>query len=278
MFPALNVDAFRAECTVCVIKIGTQRYKAFQVVWGADGSLFVTFPYFKHNEGILTASRLPGNGQTECVIDLEDGGKVSSYLVKYSHHVDGTAHFSQTGKIITAIRRQSLPLGQQNGHIFSMQVQGLEALTQADPITDVFTRDPKRSVIDFETPPTQAIKFVGRWYDVSQIMLDRPTPVVGPCMLAKYFDGASGGTVCFIGCPSSGHKQLLAVALHPIPNFSREPETFIFYGGFDAKEKMVDPTTEGGFLMFKYPIGDSSIVAQRIGTVNYTKPKPKPKK
>lgn len=271
MFPALNVDAIRADRTVCVVKIGSKRYKVFQVVWGADGSLFITFPYFEHSEGILTASHLPGNGKRETFIDLEEGGKVSSHRVKYSHHVGGEAHFSQDSKIITAIRRQSLPLGQQNGHIFTMQVQGLDALKNADPVKDAPRRDPKRSVVDFESPATKAIKFVGRWYDVSQIMLDRPTPFVGPWMPAKYFDGGSAGKALFIGQPSSSTKQLLAVTLKPIPKFTNEGDTLLFYGGFDAREKMEDPTKDGGFLMFKYPIGNAAIVANRIGTVNYNK-------
>jgi hypothetical protein len=272
-FQAQNVDAIRADVTVCVIKIGPNRYKALQVAWGADGSLFVTFPYFEQTEGILSASYLPGNGKRETVIDLEDGGKVSSHLVKYAHHVSGEAHFSQTGKIITGIRRQSLPLGQQDGHIFTLQVQGLAALKLADPVKDAVGRDPKRSVIDFECPPTNAIKFVGRWYDVTQMMLDRPTPTVGPWIPSQYFDGTSGGKAWFIGQPSSANKQLLAITLRPIQKFSKDRETLLFYGGFDAREAMEDPTKDGGFLMFKYPIGNPAVVASRIGTVDYNKPK-----
>jgi hypothetical protein len=46
-FQAGNIDAIRCERTVCVIKAGDLRAKAFQIVFGRDGSLFITFPYFR---------------------------------------------------------------------------------------------------------------------------------------------------------------------------------------------------------------------------------------
>ena len=97
-FPARSVDAFRAERIVCVIKTNNKRYKAFQIAWGGDGSLYVTFPYFPHREGILTSFMLPGDGRQHTVLNLEEGGKVASHLVKYSHHPSGQANFSQTAQ------------------------------------------------------------------------------------------------------------------------------------------------------------------------------------
>jgi hypothetical protein len=45
-FQAGNIDAIRSERIVCVVKDVGLRVKAFQIVFGADGSLFITFPYF----------------------------------------------------------------------------------------------------------------------------------------------------------------------------------------------------------------------------------------
>ena len=69
--------------------------------------------------------------------------RITSHLVKYSHHVDGRAHFSQGGKILTAIKRQSMALDKQYGHIFSLLVQGLNAV---DPAKDEL-QSTKRAVI-----------------------------------------------------------------------------------------------------------------------------------
>lgn len=148
-FQAGNIDAIRCERVVCVVKAGDLRAKAFQIVFGRDGSLFITFPYFKHRVGLLSSSSIFATGTRQSQANLEKGGKVTSHLVKYSHHTDGTTHFSQTGKIVTAVKRQSIALDKQHGHIFSLLIQGLHALDVADPAEDG-GMSPKRTVVDFQ--------------------------------------------------------------------------------------------------------------------------------
>jgi hypothetical protein len=45
--------------------------------------------------------------------------------VKYAHHRDGEAHFSQTGRVYTHVRKRSVPLNEQIGHLWTIQLQGL---------------------------------------------------------------------------------------------------------------------------------------------------------
>jgi hypothetical protein len=159
-FQAGNIDAIRCERVVCVVKAGDLRAKAFQIVFGGDGSLFITFPHFRHRIGLLSSARIPATGTRQSQVNLEQGGKVTWHLVKYSYHTDGRAHFSQTGKIITAVKRQSIALDNQHGHIFSLLIQGLRALDAADPVKDA-DMSPKRGVIDFQVEPSETIKFIG---------------------------------------------------------------------------------------------------------------------
>ena len=109
------VKAFTSKKIVLTIQVGTVRYKVFQVVFPTDGSLFVTFPYFRHRTGILAAATIPANGQTSSQVDLQVGGKIASHDVKYSHHTDGRAHFSQAGKVFTVVKRQSIALEKYQG-------------------------------------------------------------------------------------------------------------------------------------------------------------------
>src|SRR5438309_1167409 len=138
-FQAENVEAIRSERVICVAKVGDRRSKAFQVFFGRDGSLFINFPYFRHRTGLLSASVIPANGKVQSEVNLERGGKVTSHRVKYSHHPDGRAHFSQDGKIFTAIKRQSIALETQHGHMCSLLIQGLSGLDLADPVKEVGT-------------------------------------------------------------------------------------------------------------------------------------------
>lgn len=97
---------------VCVVKVSDLRAKAFQVGFDKDGSLFIHFPYFQHRTGILSSSEIPPTGERKADVNIEHGGKVTSHRVKYSHHPDGRAHFSQDGKIFTAIAQ---PFDSQEG-------------------------------------------------------------------------------------------------------------------------------------------------------------------
>jgi hypothetical protein len=60
-------------------------------------------------------------------LDLTPGGKIASHAVKYAHHPDGEAHFSQDGKVLTAIRRKAVPLDAAAGHLFTVHVVGFAA-------------------------------------------------------------------------------------------------------------------------------------------------------
>ncbi len=148
-FQAKSVAAVRSQRVVCVVSIGEFRAKAFQVGFDKDGTLYVHFPYFQHRIGILSSSEIPATGERKADVSLEDGGKVTSHRVKYSHHPDGRAHFSQDGKILTAIKRQSISLDTQNGHMFTLYIQGLHALDTAKMPRDAEGNSVARSVIDF---------------------------------------------------------------------------------------------------------------------------------
>jgi hypothetical protein len=266
-FQAQNVDAVRCDRIVAVINTGKLRVKAFQVIFSQDGSLFINFPYFQHRVGLLCASAIPADGKQQTDVDLEQGGKVTSHLVKYSHHPDGRAHFSQTGKIITAVKRQSIPLETQNGHIFTLHIQGLAALHPASAVKDA-TTSIKHAVIEFTMEPPAGVKFVGRWLDVNKMRFSNPTPTIGPTVTMQDPDGVRTNSI-FVANPHANARHVLAISCIPFPRLCAEPEMFMFYGGFDASQTMTDPTKEGGFLAFIYPLSEADNIRERLGSVDW---------
>jgi len=196
--------------------------------------------------------------------NLEHGGKVTSHLVKYSHHVDGRAHFSQDGKIFTAIKRQSLALDKRQGHLFSLLIQGLNAL---DPAKDEL-QSTKRAAIEFAMEPPAAIKFVGRWFDVNAMRFSNPMPTIGPVVPGLDPDGNPTDQI-FTASPYANARHVLAISCVPIPALGPEAEIFLFYGGFSSPDIMTDPTREAGFLAFLYPIVDSEKLRARLGSVDF---------
>jgi hypothetical protein len=246
------------------------RYKAFQIFFGRDGSLFVTFPYFRHRTGILAAATIPGNGQTTSQVNLQTGGKVVSHLVKYSHHPDGRAHFSQDGKVRTEIKRQSVALSTQNGHIFSLLIQGLQAFDKANDTKDVGS-SPKRTALTFSIPQgaeTRAIKCVGRWLDVSRISASGPSPVVGPTLLTQDSEGKQRAGVLIASPYDAEPRHVLCITCEPVPSLGPDPEIMCFYGGFATREIMDDTTQDAGFLGFIYPVPDADQLKKHIGTID----------
>jgi hypothetical protein len=267
-FPAKSVAAVRSERVVCVVKVGELRAKAFQIGFDKDGSLFIHFPYFQHREGILSSSEIPATGERKADVNLEHGGKVTSHLVKYTHHTDGWAHFSQDGKIFTAIRRKSISLDTQNGHMFTLYIQGLHALEVAKTARDADGVSVKRSVIDYQIQPTaEAIKFVGRWLDINKLRVSEPNATVGPRHTMVDPDGERTDAI-LVASPHPT-KHVLAITCLPIPKLGPDPEIFLFHGGYDAFETMTDPTKEAGFLAFLYPLSEVADTRTRLGSVDY---------
>ena len=272
-FQAKTVAAVRSHRVVCVVKVSQLRAKTFQIGFEKDGSLFIHFPYFQHRTGILSSSEIPATGERKADVNIEHGGKVTSHRVKYSHHPDGRAHFSQDGKIFTAIKRQSISLDTQNGHMFTLYIQGLHALDVAKRVKDAEGISINRSVINFQIEPTaEAIKFVGRWLDINKLRVSEPNATVGPRHTMVDPDGVRTDAI-LVASPHANAKHVLAITCVAIPRLGPDPEIFLFHGGFDAPETMTDPAKEAGFLAFLYPLSEAASVRERIGSVDYV-PKP----
>lgn len=255
-----------------MIEIGGQRWKILQVFFGADRSLFVSFPYFKHREGILAAATIPGSGQITSQINLESTGRVTSHPIKYSHHPDGDAHFSQDGKIVTQIRRRAVPLDRQRGHIFSALIQGLTGFDKADSKREI-SCSPSRTAITFQVPgppEPEAIKLVGRWYGISSLPIGGAMPLaVGPIVTAQRPDGCRQDGF-LIASPRGNAQHVLFMTCELIPRVGPEAELLCFYGGFDSPEVLNDPNKQAGFLTVMYPVSDVQSLKKTIGTVDLT--------
>ncbi len=266
----VKVAAFRSEQTVVTVQVGATRFKLFQVFFGRDGSLFVTFPYFGHRTGILAAATIPGNGQNTSQVNLQVGGKIASHLVKYSHHPDGRAHFSQTGKVRTEIKRQSVALNVQHGHIFSLLVQGLNAFDKADDTKDVGS-SPKRTALTFQVAGSAeigAIKFVGRWLDVSKITAVGSSAIVGPTLLTQDSAGNQRNGVLVASRYDDEPRHVLCITSEPVPRLGPDPEMMCFYGGFAPREVMDDTAQDAGFLAFLYPVLDAAELKKTLGSID----------
>jgi hypothetical protein len=263
----MNVNAFRSERVVVAIKADGHHHKIIQIAFSRDGSLYVTFPYFTHKNGILavvTVRNPPGSIST---IDLAETGKVASHLVKYSHHQGGRAHFSQDGKVKTTIKRQSVALDDQHGHIFTVLIQGLSGFTQAQNVKNT----PQRTTLTFDIPDRfpKALRIVGRWYWLEDLRI-KPRPIdIGPVISTMEPDGIRRNAF-IVANPNRRTEHVLLLTCTVEKAISPTEEVMMFYGGFDPPEVTFNPRKAARFLAFLYPANDFEALKKRIGSIDFT--------
>jgi hypothetical protein len=271
--PITEVKGFHAQQIVLTVNADQHRHKILQILFGKDGSLYVTFPYFAHTNGILAEVAVTGPPGSTSQIDLANTGKVASHLVKYSHHPDGEAHFSQDGKVRTVVRRQSVPLYEQRGHIFTVLIQGLRAFEAVGASKENMI-SAKRTTLTFQIADRfpKAIRIIGRWYWIEDLTFDPRPETVGPLVQAIESDGSAHNA--FIVANPKDPKHVLLLTCIPQDPISSRHDAMMFVGGFDPPSKIVKSKKPTRFLACLYPADDFEELKKRLGTIDYTPPAP----
>ena len=264
----MEVKAFHSEKIVVTVRADGHRHKILQILFGKDGSLYVTFPYFKHTNGLLAEVSVEGPPGTNAEIDLQQTGKVASHLVKYAHHPDGEAHFSQHGKVLTAIRRRSVSLIAQRGHIFTVLIQGLRAFESVGA-TNENKASPKRTALTFDIKDRfpKAIRIVGRWYWIEDLQVEPRPAVFGPRVETVDADGLSQNAF-IVANPHDG-KHVLLLSCIPQDAIGPGRDLMMFLGGFDAPSRISRSKKPTRFLTFLYPADDYAELKKRVGSIDY---------
>jgi hypothetical protein len=266
----------RSERFVVSIECGTRRHKVFQCQFAKrDGSMFINFPYFQHKDGIVSLVAWPG-GEGSTVLSLEPGGRVSSHLVKYSHHASGRAHFSQDGKVRTIIKKDAVPLGELEGHLFTLHVHGFDAF---ETLTDEELNElpsAKKTGLRFTfsdgVPPS--VKFVGMLYRDTSLERRAVDGVVHPSMQFAGPDGKTRtGLICSTALGLPGQERCLLLYCEPLPRLDQTRESsMLFFGGFDSATAMNDANTPVTLLAFSYPAENVEDLRQRLGSIDLSRP------
>ena len=275
MVKNVTIEAFRSETVVIRTKNGMDVRKIFAVSFAKrDGCLFVSFPYFETPKGLLSIATIPG-GQAGGPVDLKPEGKVSSHRVKYTHHVGGEAHFSQDGKFFTKIRRQSVPLRSNRGHIFTLHVQGLKHFKTAGKAKDNAPLSAKRAniTIDLGSDTPNALKFVGRVFDGRLLgpTLKGPLPEsAGPFLRYRIENGEENHGVCIANPHDTSDQTLLFVTWHVITPLDPTREAaMVFVGGFDPPGQVTDNTRTTSMLVLNSPVEDFEQLRAQLGSVDF---------
>lgn len=230
-----------------------------------DGSIYVFFPGFVKTEGIVCRARISAGQNTETTLDLTENGRVTAHLVKYAHHPDGEVHFSQDGKVKTEVRRKSVPLSEQRGHLFSIQVQNIESFR--------LLPTPRKEQLTLELiENARALKITAWRYNFSELKLPEGHSSTGLPRGIQTSDGVA--RVGLFVAPPEGEpfdNIVLFLAIEETQWLSEDKAPhLIFVGGFDPAPIALNHSVDTEFLAFAYPCSDFKQLRERIGCIDLT--------
>lgn len=267
-----EIPCFKAEKFTITISTRLGRYKVLKLIFHKrDGSIFLSFPYFRNSKGIVSIGTIP-RGVSKVDVNLQNKGKVTSHLVKYSHHPDGTVLFSQDRRIFSKIKKKSKPLHNNPGHIFTIQLQdlyGFEILEQY-PNNDNQTDREHILNFHFNNGEPEAIKLLGYWHTKQYVLSEQNGQITKPG--APIIDKSGKVRMGFLISPLDNNPSshsLLMLMIEAIPRLIREAGSHItFIGGFDPIDVVNDLSSDASFLAFKYPADNFEKVKNAIGSID----------
>lgn len=260
--------------TTIAIGDGKNYFKILLLAFGADGSIYIQFPYFRSQHGIVANLEF-GGGTIARRWMLNDVGYLTSHLTKFAHHIDGEAHFSQDGKVKTLVRRQSFRLDGPIGHLFQMTVFGLHGFERW---TERDERKKRPCVFwSFGRIP-EAVNIVGEWTRAAmlQATVPEPTREVGPPIALHGRDSREETRLVLFAPPRGPAAQthFLTINSHVTdPPTADTDSTLVFIGGWDPHELggPEEQPVHTGALMATYPVSDPEQAALRMPTIDLPK-------
>ena len=270
------MPSFKSEKITVAVATDAHRCKLFQVGFQRrDGSLFISFPYYRDAHGLLCHATLQAGKQYPGQLDLTEGGKFTSHKVKYSHHPDGNVLFSQDGKIYSEVRKKSVPLDAASGHLFTVQVQGLADYDRVAPDEKQPSATARRTRINFlfQGNPPEAVKFVGHYYQESQLASMIVANGTEPWISLMRPD-KSQVLGAIIQNPYLGNQEAsyLLLFCEAIPRLDAENDSaLIFLGGFDDPKTALNHNKDTSFLALSYPTSSYDSLISKLGSVDYAR-------
>lgn len=244
-------------------------HRLAKIGFGRDGSIYLMFPSLRGLSGVVasaTAGATPGVVQT---IDMLDVGHTTSHLVKFSYHPDGRVHFSQSGKVKTAVQGLADPLSQKLGHIFTARFQGIGEF------------GPQRSNDKSHTALFRALDGnvdaagLACWrYDVAPLEGGAERFFTGEPNGIRYPDGRLQKGV-FIAPPADDPYAtfVLLLAVYFPGRFTEEFRAgMVFIGGFSSARMESGEGPSKSLLLAQYPCPDRITFAEGVRSIDLRAP------
>lgn len=250
-------------------------HQIFQIIISnRDGSIYITFPYYKHSKGLVSLTRFPIGSRTVkelSLIERGSKGKVTSHKVKVSHHISGQTNFSLTGKVFTIIKKKSVELDKFSGHLFTVQFQGLDDFEEKKKNK----KNHYYIYYDIGNREIEAFKIVGFWYSPDETKkrlkdIDYESLKKNYSAVQYESKNSSKGKMDFIISECEHTKDywlcIYCKGLKKIDynNYS----TLTFLGGFDPPEIINNLNQDTYFISMIYPAENYEELKKKLGSID----------
>lgn len=243
-----------------------------------DGSVFLSFPYLERATGLLSEATFLSPPPGRVTASFGEAARSTSHLVKFSHHPDGQALFSQDGRVRSEVRRQSFRLDGPIGHLFQLHIYNPRGFARVT--TD--RRKPERLVLRsiFTDGLPGAVTVHAEWRRKQDIVesIDPPGYAAGPRTDVIQHSTGARFTVFFLGQPEGfplqEHVLLVSVSTAPtLPN--RTSTGLVLLAAYDAHEQLPasPPVVHTGCLIAFYPAEGLDELAARCASVDLLPPR-----
>lgn len=270
--PKSMLKTLRAKKFGVIIKNKDLSFKIFDIKFHRNSKnqfgIFVNFPYFSKNRGILSKLTFPANTRKVDRMSLTKVGKLVTHLVKYSHWEDGNTHFSQDGRILTKIKNLSNPLNCTADHIFTVMFQDLKGFKNILNYKKELSNNKIDIDFIYSDDLPHAIKITGWWFEDKDINQNKK--IGGPQVIMKINNTYKSGILI---SPPDRYKYsnfALFIAIEKLEFLTKEKGTHLsFIGGFDPKRIFNDFTKDLHFISFIYPVRGYDKLITQIENIDY---------
>lgn len=234
--------------TIC-IGWGIEIVKVCQVHFPRNGSILVTFPYQPDSPGVAARVEILPEKMTYHLPD--EFSRVTSHKIKYSHPIDGRAHFSGDGKIRALVWAEgAAALHGTVGHFFTLHIHGLRHFTT---VNGGELRNPAIHLMEFQTSIEPSLRLVGRFGTTDKFDVNQPGKSVVRGRLPNGVEADLLVLAPEAGSPLDGHAVFVQCIEEDAINSSR-PFFVSLQAGFGPG--IDDPQAESSMLVLNYPATD----------------------
>jgi len=223
-----------------LLSINKEWYRLGKLFFLKDNSICFAFPQIKDG-GILARSYCPRTTEKTHRIYLEENGKTTKEVVKFTYHANGNVHFSLDGKIYTKVKNKSTPINKKHTHLFSAvygQPKNLSKITenkynqyQKKGLARIFGNKLSSIYLSFHT-------FSLEGFDFNKYKTSNDFIVM-----------------------SKNEKNVLRITCQT-NTIEMKEKCFMFVGGFKINQNDVS------FLTAMYPAKDINLLSMLIGSVD----------